>query len=251
MGKLVKLTCNNTEINDLSPLIGLMSLKYVDLSYTKVKNLEPLGHLSKLQNVNCDNSLVEDIDPIRFVPVISYKETGVYYSKIDHSEKDEFFEEAARLVVQHQHGSASLIQRKLQIGFNRAGRLIDHLEMEGIVGSFNGESSREVNIKDINALERFFSSTYTNYLEFKRTEEVIQARQQKNHFGTNQPKESNILHQDYPLVQDNTSESMDDLQPETTFPQYPEPSKTVPRWISFILLTTIIIVSILIYQKCK
>jgi S-DNA-T family DNA segregation ATPase FtsK/SpoIIIE len=54
------------------------------------------------------------------------------------------FEEAARLIVVHQQGSTSLIQRKLNLGYNRAGRLIDQLEKAGIVGPFKGSKAREV-----------------------------------------------------------------------------------------------------------
>ncbi len=54
------------------------------------------------------------------------------------------FEEAARLIVMHQQGSTSLIQRKLKLGYNRAGRIIDQLEAAGIVGPFEGSKARDV-----------------------------------------------------------------------------------------------------------
>jgi S-DNA-T family DNA segregation ATPase FtsK/SpoIIIE len=57
------------------------------------------------------------------------------------------FEEAARLIVQHQIGSTSLIQRRMKLGYNRAGRLMDQLEMAGIVGANQGSKPREVLIK--------------------------------------------------------------------------------------------------------
>jgi DNA segregation ATPase FtsK/SpoIIIE, S-DNA-T family len=69
------------------------------------------------------------------------------------NEKDELFAEAARLIVQHQQGSTSLIQRKLKLGYNRAGRIIDQLESAGIVGLFEGSKAREVKYKDIHSLE--------------------------------------------------------------------------------------------------
>ncbi len=59
-------------------------------------------------------------------------------------ERDELFKEAARLVIRHQQGSASLLQRRLRIGYARAGRLIDELEEFGIVGPFDGSKAREV-----------------------------------------------------------------------------------------------------------
>ena len=69
------------------------------------------------------------------------------------NEKDELFTEAARLIVQHQQGSTSLLQRKLKLGYNRAGRIIDQLESAGIVGLFEGSKAREVKYKDMNSLE--------------------------------------------------------------------------------------------------
>ena len=73
---------------------------------------------------------------------------------LDRGEKDPMFEEAARLVVAHQQGSTSLIQRKLKLGYNRAGRLIDQLEGAGIVGPFEGSKAREVLVSDTYSLER-------------------------------------------------------------------------------------------------
>ncbi len=81
------------------------------------------------------------------------EETGASGKEFNANEKDEFFSEAARLVVQHQHGSTSLIQRKLKLGYNRAGRIIDQLEAAGIVGQFEGSKAREVRFKDLGALE--------------------------------------------------------------------------------------------------
>jgi DNA segregation ATPase FtsK/SpoIIIE, S-DNA-T family len=81
------------------------------------------------------------------------EETGASTKEFDPNEKDEFFAEAARLVVQHQHGSTSLLQRKLKLGYNRAGRIIDQLEAAGIVGQFEGSKAREVRFKDSGALE--------------------------------------------------------------------------------------------------
>jgi S-DNA-T family DNA segregation ATPase FtsK/SpoIIIE len=71
----------------------------------------------------------------------------------DPAELDPMFEEAARLLVTHQQGSTSLIQRKMKLGYNRAGRIIDQLEGAGIVGPFEGSKAREVLVKDITHLE--------------------------------------------------------------------------------------------------
>jgi DNA segregation ATPase FtsK/SpoIIIE, S-DNA-T family len=70
-------------------------------------------------------------------------------------DKDELFNEAARIVVMTQQGSASLLQRKLKLGYNRAGRLIDQLEAAGIIGPFEGSKARKVIIPDEMALEQF------------------------------------------------------------------------------------------------
>ncbi|MDP1624093.1 MAG: DNA translocase FtsK 4TM domain-containing protein [Bacteroidales bacterium] len=87
-----------------------------------------------------------------------YDEQSASSSKeFNANEKDEFFGEAARLVVEHQHGSTSLIQRKLKLGYNRAGRIIDQLESAGIVGPFEGSKAREVRYKDITSLEEYLS----------------------------------------------------------------------------------------------
>lgn len=80
--------------------------------------------------------------------------TGNDKSDFDPKNRDQFFDEAARLIVTHQQGSTSLIQRRLKLGYNRAGRLIDQLEATGIVGVFEGSKAREVLVKDMDALER-------------------------------------------------------------------------------------------------
>ena len=79
-------------------------------------------------------------------------------SSVDLSERDALFEEAAKLIVGHQQGSTSLIQRKLKLGYNRAGRLIDQLEAAGIVGPFEGSKAREVLIKDELSLEQLLNA---------------------------------------------------------------------------------------------
>ena len=78
--------------------------------------------------------------------------------EFDAKSKDEFFNDAARLVVASQFGSTSLLQRKLSLGYNRAGRIIDQLEAAGIVGPYNGSKARDVLIKDEVALEELLKS---------------------------------------------------------------------------------------------
>ncbi|MDH5610200.1 MAG: DNA translocase FtsK, partial [Cyclobacteriaceae bacterium] len=76
---------------------------------------------------------------------------------VDLSDRDALFEEAARIIVIHQQGSTSLIQRKMKLGYNRAGRIIDQLEAAGIVGPFEGSKAREVLIRDEYSLEQLLS----------------------------------------------------------------------------------------------
>lgn len=83
---------------------------------------------------------------------------------LDPGERDELFEDAARLIVSSQLGSTALLQRKLKLGYNRAGRIIDQLESAGIVGPFEGDKAREVKIRNEVALENFFDySGFINY----------------------------------------------------------------------------------------
>ena len=78
--------------------------------------------------------------------------------EFDAKHKDEFFNDAARLVVASQFGSTSLLQRKLQLGYNRAGRIIDQLEAAGIVGPSNGSKPRDVLVHDEVSLEEILKS---------------------------------------------------------------------------------------------
>ncbi|MBE6299848.1 MAG: DNA translocase FtsK [Bacteroidales bacterium] len=79
-------------------------------------------------------------------------------SNVNLKDRDELFEEAARLVVSEQQGSASLIQRKFSLGYNRAGRIMDQLEAAGIVGPSKGSKAREVLIMDLMALENLLDN---------------------------------------------------------------------------------------------
>jgi len=77
---------------------------------------------------------------------------------IDYDDIDSMFEDAARLIVLHQQGSTSLIQRKLKLGYNRASRIINQLEAAGVIGPFEGSKAREVLLPDEYALERFLEN---------------------------------------------------------------------------------------------
>ncbi len=81
---------------------------------------------------------------------------------MDPSERDSMFNQAAEIVVSTQQGSTSLIQRKLKLGYNRAGRIVDQLEAAGILGRFEGSKAREVLIKDMLSLEQFLNRTNNN-----------------------------------------------------------------------------------------
>jgi DNA segregation ATPase FtsK/SpoIIIE, S-DNA-T family len=85
-------------------------------------------------------------------------EQDEHITEFDPAEKDALFEESARILVQNQQGSTSLLQRKLKIGYNRAGRIIDQLEAAGIVGPFEGSKAREVIIKSELDLEQFLKN---------------------------------------------------------------------------------------------
>lgn len=95
------------------------------------------------------------------LPEFVGEENGINLD-VDISERDSLFREAAEIIVNAQQGSASLLQRKLKLGYNRAGRLIDQLEAAGIVGPFEGSKARSVNIMDMHALDQFFNNEQNN-----------------------------------------------------------------------------------------
>jgi len=86
-----------------------------------------------------------------------YFDEDYYVNDVDMTHLDPLFEEAARLIVIHQQGSTSLIQRKMGLGYNRAGRIMDQLEKMGIVGPSRGAKPREVLIMDDMSLEVLLS----------------------------------------------------------------------------------------------
>jgi S-DNA-T family DNA segregation ATPase FtsK/SpoIIIE len=90
------------------------------------------------------------------LPEFSGEENEI--GEINIEDRDELFEEAAKVIVIAQQGSASLIQRKLKLGYNRAGRIIDQMEAAGIVGPFEGSKARQVLIPDLNTLEQYLSN---------------------------------------------------------------------------------------------
>lgn len=90
------------------------------------------------------------------LPEYSSDEGTSTVGAFDPNEKDQLFEDAARIVISTQQGSTSMLQRQLKLGYNRAGRIMDQLEAAGVVGGFNGAKAREVLISDLGSLERLF-----------------------------------------------------------------------------------------------
>jgi S-DNA-T family DNA segregation ATPase FtsK/SpoIIIE len=85
-------------------------------------------------------------------------EGGEAMGEMDMNEIDPMFVDSARIVVISQQGSASLLQRKLKLGYNRAGRIVDQLEGMGIIGAFQGSKAREVLFGDVESLDEFLRS---------------------------------------------------------------------------------------------
>ena len=104
-------------------------------------------HISKQQSYPSALILPEVID-----------DSTIDIDSLDPYARDDLFEDAARLIVESQQGSTSLIQRKFSIGYNRAGRIIDQMESAGIVGSYEGSKARKVLIKDLFSLEQILNS---------------------------------------------------------------------------------------------
>jgi DNA segregation ATPase FtsK/SpoIIIE, S-DNA-T family len=94
-------------------------------------------------------------DAMHLPEYVDDSDSGV--AEVDLKKRDPMFDDAAKLVVQHQQGSTSLIQRKLSIGYNRAGRIIDQLEAAGVVGPFEGSKARDVLVSDFITLEQILS----------------------------------------------------------------------------------------------
>jgi S-DNA-T family DNA segregation ATPase FtsK/SpoIIIE len=98
-----------------------------------------------------------------FLPEYNGEESeGNGSATVNLDQRDEMFDKAASVIVQHQQGSTSLLQRKLNLGYNRAGRIMDQLEAAEIVGPFEGSKARQVLIKDIDTLARKLDALKSN-----------------------------------------------------------------------------------------
>lgn len=130
------------------------------------------SEMTRLQCAFVDTPEVDDIcdfigsqkgyDSAYLLPEYVGDEGDTSSLDVDLADRDVLFEEAAKLIVAHQQGSTSLIQRKLKLGYNRAGRLIDQLEAAGIVGPFEGSKAREVLIPDEYSLEQLLNNIDNN-----------------------------------------------------------------------------------------
>ncbi len=129
------------------------------------------GDIIRLQSAFIDTPEVERVidfiarqqgfpEPF-FLPEFQPEGEGGEAKSLSLSEMDDMLEDAARLVVETQHGSTSMIQRRLKLGYNRAGRIMDQLEALGIVGPADGSKPREVLYYDIAELERYLAELRT------------------------------------------------------------------------------------------
>lgn len=122
------------------------------------------------------------VDDLEVTPNISYKKSEDMHEQIENRiltyaklktnkpsllevKRDSMFEDAARLIVLHQQGSTSLIQRKLKLGYSRAGIIMDQLEAANVVGPFEGSKARDVLFKDEFLLERFLENIEPDFFE--------------------------------------------------------------------------------------
>ena len=137
----------------------------VPINSLDVETAHPRKRLTRIQCAFVDTPEVERIAeyigsqkayPEAHLPEFVGEESVVL--DIDASDRDALFREAAEVIVTAQQGSASLLQRKLKLGYNRAGRIIDQMEAAGIVGPFEGSKARQVLVPDLAALEQLLNN---------------------------------------------------------------------------------------------
>jgi S-DNA-T family DNA segregation ATPase FtsK/SpoIIIE len=106
----------------------------------------------------CEHIASQQAYPTAYILPEYVGEEGDYPGAVDLKQRDELFDDAARIVVLNQQGSTSMIQRKFSIGYNRAGRIMDQLEAANIVGGSDGSKARKVFIQDEYSLEQLLNS---------------------------------------------------------------------------------------------
>jgi Ftsk gamma domain len=241
------LKCLKTPLDNLRGMENLNSLEYFYCSGSTIKDIEPLRYLPSLKLVDCSLTNIQSIEPLKhladFEKSVIYHDTPAFEAELlyesnnfNYEAKDSFFVQAAEIVVQTQQGSASLLQRRLKLGYNRAGRIIDQLEAAGIIGQFDGSTAREVIIKDLLTLQTFLDSGKDTYstiaynwkVETKDTEtnsnnSVIQ--------NNNQPTEN--------IIENNSVGST----------EKPKDYKIYYQITSIVFIIGIIIVSYLFFKK--
>ncbi len=170
--KLWSVRCVGCPLTSLQGLQQATELAYLDITSTSITSLEPLLLLPNLRSIKATASALTDEESVKTLEeksvVIQYDATPLAdaqeaaaqqarYAQMPVASRfldlDSQFVEAARCIVLHQQGSTSLIQRKLKLGYNHSGRLLDLLEQAGIVGPFEGSKARAVLIPDEYQLE--------------------------------------------------------------------------------------------------
>jgi Ftsk gamma domain/HNH endonuclease len=147
------------KINNLELLNPENSVKLEDTTAQVVEKIYISKKTNKISPVKNNSTLSEERkeELIEMAAKDALKQNN-NDDNFDFNNRDPFFDEAARLLVSHQQSSTSLIQRRLKLGYNRAGRLIDQLESAGIVGIFQESSGREVLVKSHKDLENYFNT---------------------------------------------------------------------------------------------
>ncbi len=169
-------------------------------------------------SINEESKINISYEPVEKQIILTDQEIELYISKevnkrigtanrlftldTDLSDRDTLFEDAARLIVMNQEGSASLLQRKLKLGYNRAGRLMDQLEVAGIIGPFQGLKNRKVLISDEIKLDYLFKSDlflknefYFNTKLLSSYEDEINSRVNKYYSELKIKEENNLKEQ--------------------------------------------------------
>jgi hypothetical protein len=188
LSKLWNLDCSNTKIHSLQGLENLNELTYLNCSHTLIKDVEPLRNLKKLHHVKKDGLDLDDSYENLITHETSDKKSIQTYDSVDY-DYDPLFYEAAQLVIINNQGSTSLIQRKLKLGYNRTGIILDQLERAGIIGPFEGSKPREVLVKDLKYLDglkipnAYIKTTITQ----KEDSNIIEPHQRKKLAKTETP----------------------------------------------------------------